>query len=128
MFDCQVYINIILIIYINAFICRSNSQSNAPSSGGSVENGPSTGLSSSRKSKSIDRIPRLPDRKDGTARARATWRVPNRRQSELLRSSHHHHHENKSPRTRSDGEVDVRDVTLLFQLRSHACLQLVKYF
>lgn len=89
-----------------------------------MENGPSTGLSSSRKSKSIDRIPRLPDRKDGTARARATWRVPNRRQSELLRSSHHHHHENKSPRTRSDGEVDVRDVTLLFQLRSlhmHAC-------
>ncbi|CAL8067954.1 unnamed protein product [Orchesella dallaii] len=101
---------------------RSNSQSNTPSSGGSAENngGPNAslgiggGLNSSRKSKSIDRIPRLPDRKDGPARARATWRIPaHRRQSELVRSHRHHHlmQDAKSPRTRSDGEVDLSDET-----------------
>ncbi|ODM91534.1 Katanin p60 ATPase-containing subunit A-like 1, partial [Orchesella cincta] len=69
--------------------------------------------SSSRKAKSIDRIPRLPKRKEGP-RARATWRIPNhRRQSELVRSHRHHHlmQDAKSPRTRSDGEVDLSDET-----------------
>ena len=98
------------------FFERSNSQTNCISSSGS---GNSTGtdgsgavqLTSQRKARSVDRIPRLPD-KDGliqpppTARTRATWRVPNRRASDLVRNSRGPNVNGKSYRTRSDGEAD----------------------
>ncbi|CAG7785853.1 unnamed protein product [Allacma fusca] len=93
-------------------IRRSNSQSN-PSSGSS---GDGTGVNIPKKARSIDRIPRLPDgsMKDATAtvpktgRQRATWRVPpSRRASDTVRNSMRTNTDFKSPRIRSDGEIDL---------------------
>ena len=108
------FVDFIFIAKSCEFFRRSNSQSN-PSSGSSGDS-VTGGLTNQRKAKSIDRIPRLPDGsvKDATApvsktgRQRATWRVPpNRRASDVIRDIRAHQDNNKSPRTRSDGEVDV---------------------
>jgi katanin p60 ATPase-containing subunit A1 len=100
---------------------RSNSQNNGtqpPGSSGSDSSG------GSDKSKSVERIPRLPDattKKESngssTARPRATWRVPigSRRASEnLVRTrgvggAANNKGDLKTGRTKSDGEVDLSD-------------------
>ncbi|XP_035710790.1 katanin p60 ATPase-containing subunit A-like 1 isoform X3 [Folsomia candida] len=108
---------------------RSNSQNNAPpGSSGSNDSGGSASDNGSRlasKSKSVERIPRLPDaainKKENngtaTARTRATWRVPNggRRASDNLMRSFPRgtkgEQQQRTTRTRSDGEVDLSDET-----------------
>jgi hypothetical protein len=124
---------------------RSNSQCNGPlppppGSGNSLNDGFGSGNesiinnltnNSRQKSRSVDRIPRLPEHNisktahsTGTGRQRATWRVPNgtRRSSEYPSSRFYSRggggtggnkdavpdlNNKSSPRTKSDGEIDV---------------------
>jgi len=115
---------------LNWFRCtdfRSNSQSNGPPGSGNSEGSESSNFGSSRvKSRSVDRIPRLPDHHGGKSstattqgRQRATWRVPNtgRRASDYpsrLYNRGGNKDDNKSPRTKSDGEVDVSPTLRLY--------------
>jgi len=102
---------------------RSNSHSNPGSGNSGSSDGGVGGGGMNKKSKSTDRIPRLPERDtmtggstNGTTtattpRARATWRIPNRRASELIRA--HRGSVGGVPtkmnnyRNKSDGDVDV---------------------
>lgn len=87
---------------------RSNSHSNAPPGSSGSDNSES-GLAPSHKSKSVERIPRIYEAtKSSTARARATWRVPGNRRASDIRTKTEMA---KKERTKSDGEVDVRNVS-----------------